>query len=757
MNRKPVEVLAPAGSYESMTAAVSAGADAVYIGGTRFGARAFADNLDQETLCRAIDYVHLHGRRLYLTVNTLFKEQELEELYDYLKPFYEAGLDSVIVQDLGALAFIREHFPDLPIHASTQMTITGAHGAKILKDMGASRVVTARELSLEEIRKIHEQVDIEIESFVHGALCYCYSGQCLMSSLIGGRSGNRGRCAQTCRLPFEVKRGGRTLNSKNERYVLSLKDLCTLDLLPEILEAGVYSLKIEGRMKSPRYTAGVVAVYRKYVDRYLKNGGRGWKVSPADRKILLDLFDRGGLTEGYYKEHNGRDMVVLKEKPSFRESNSMLFTYLDETYVNTPIQKPIKGYGWFKTGQPAGLFLEAEGMDGAAVSVHAEGALVQEAVKQPMTREKIIKQLEKTGNTQFYFQELDVQAEGNVFLPLQSLNELRRKGLEALEQALLSECRRPAKEDGEDGIRPEVRKTPETGKDCGAQKEYKTETVPASDRVGSRPLFVASLEEQEQLEPVLGCKEVDAVYADADGFHAEYWKETVKACKKAGKQCFLMMPHIFRQEAEEYFEICRDELEEAGFDGVVVRSLEEVGWIKEQGLAEKLPMIFDASLYTWNHRSLEVMEKEGAVRTVMPAELTVRELKARGAAGQEIMIYGNLPMMVSAQCIRKTMEGCSRRREILYLKDRTGKQMAVKNHCTFCYNTIYNASPLSLLGMEDQVKGLMPGALRLQFTTESPRETARCLKAFADGFLYGRKAELPFTDYTRGHMKRGVE
>ena len=757
MNRKPVEVLAPAGSYESMTAAVSAGADAVYIGGTRFGARAFADNLDQETLCRAIDYVHLHGRRLYLTVNTLFKEQELEELYDYLKPFYEAGLDSVIVQDLGALAFIREHFPDLPIHASTQMTITGVHGAKILKDMGASRVVTARELSLEEIRKIHEQVDIEIESFVHGALCYCYSGQCLMSSLIGGRSGNRGRCAQTCRLPFEVKRGGRTLNSKNERYVLSLKDLCTLDLLPEILEAGVYSLKIEGRMKSPRYTAGVVAVYRKYVDRYLKNGGRGWKVSPADRKILLDLFDRGGLTEGYYKEHNGRDMVVLKEKPSFRESNSMLFTYLDETYVNTPIQKPIKGYGWFKTGQSAGLFLEAEGMDGAAVSVHAEGALVQEAVKQPMTREKIIKQLEKTGNTQFYFQELDVQAEGNVFLPLQSLNELRRKGLEALEQALLSECRRPAKEDGEDGIRPEVRKNPETGKDRGAQKEYKTETVPASDRVGSRPLFVASLEEQEQLEPVLGCKEVDAVYADADGFHAEYWKETVKACKKAGKQCFLMMPHIFRQEAEEYFEICRDELEEAGFDGVVVRSLEEVGWIKEQGLAEKLPMIFDASLYTWNHRSLEVMEKEGAVRTVMPAELTVRELKARGAAGQEIMIYGNLPMMVSAQCIRKTMEGCSRRREILYLKDRTGKQMAVKNHCTFCYNTIYNASPLSLLGMEDQVKGLMPGALRLQFTTESPRETARCLKAFADGFLYGRKAELPFTDYTRGHMKRGVE
>lgn len=256
-----------------------------------------------------------------MTVNTLMKEQELHELYDYLLPYYRQGLDAVIVQDMGTFRFIRENFPGLPIHASTQMTITGAYGAGILNDLGADRVVTARELSLKEIAKIHDQVDVEIESFVHGALCYCYSGQCLFSSLIGGRSGNRGRCAQTCRLPYEVKREGQVLSGGDDRYCLSLKDLSTLDIIPDLIEAGVYSMKIEGRMKSPRYTAGVVSIYRKYVDLYLAKGRKGYQVEGQDKKMLLDLFDRGGQTDGYYTRQNGRDMVVWKEKPAFREGN----------------------------------------------------------------------------------------------------------------------------------------------------------------------------------------------------------------------------------------------------------------------------------------------------------------------------------------------------------------------------------------------------------------------------------------------------
>ena len=315
----PVEILAPAGSVESMKAAVNAGADAVYMGGSRFGARAYAENPEGDQFLEALDYAHLHGCSLYMTVNTLVKEEELGQLYDFLMPCYERGLDAVIVQDMGVFSFIRKHFPDLPIHASTQMTVTGWRSAAMLKELGASRVVTARELSLAEIAQIRDHVDIEIESFVHGALCYCYSGQCLLSSLIGGRSGNRGRCAQPCRLPYdapgqalsfrtgsergtgrknrengEEKTGGKNREKrqqeKDNRYLMSLKDLCTLDILPDIIEAGVYSLKIEGRMKSPRYTAGVVSVYRKYVDQYLARGREGYRISDEESENASGSF-----------------------------------------------------------------------------------------------------------------------------------------------------------------------------------------------------------------------------------------------------------------------------------------------------------------------------------------------------------------------------------------------------------------------------------------------------------------------------------
>ena len=251
-----VEILAPAGSMECLKAAIAAGADAVYTGGALFGARAYAHNLTEEELLEAIDYVHLHGRRLYLTVNTLIKDREMEkQMYDYLLPYYRQGLDAVIVQDIGLFRFIRKHFPDLPNHASTQMTLTGVDGAKFLEKEGAQRIVTSRELSMAEVKKIADETELEIESFVHGALCYCYSGQCLFSSFIGGRSGNRGQCAQPCRLLY------RTPEAKRPQYLLSLKDICTLELIPEMIESGIYSFKIEGRMKKPEYAAAVAFQY----------------------------------------------------------------------------------------------------------------------------------------------------------------------------------------------------------------------------------------------------------------------------------------------------------------------------------------------------------------------------------------------------------------------------------------------------------------------------------------------------------------
>ena len=271
MKKNQLELLAPAGSYDIFRAVLNAGADAVYVGGGQFGARAYANNFSEEELLRAIDEAHIHGKQLYLTVNTLLKEEELEaQLYDYLRPYYEQGLDAVIVQDMGAFQFIREYFPKMDIHTSTQMTICNRYGAEMMKELGATRVVTAREMSFAEIKDIADHVDIEIESFVHGALCYCYSGQCLLSSMLGGRSGNRGRCAQPCRLPYEVYDAKRK-KIACEPFVLSPKDLCTIEDIPKLAESGIFSFKIEGRMKTALYVATVARTYRLAIDEFIQD------------------------------------------------------------------------------------------------------------------------------------------------------------------------------------------------------------------------------------------------------------------------------------------------------------------------------------------------------------------------------------------------------------------------------------------------------------------------------------------------------
>lgn len=358
-----IELLAPAGSYQTLVAAIEAGADAVYMGGTKFGARAYAENGDEDTIIAAIRYVHLHNKKLYLTVNTLLKDRELEnELYDYLKPLYEAGLDAVIVQDPGVLKFVKENFPGLHIHASTQMTITGKMSASLLEEMGCSRIVTARELSLKEIEDIRKNTSLEIESFIHGALCYCYSGQCLMSSLFGGRSGNRGRCAQPCRLPYGVYENGKKINSEKNQFALSPKDMCTIEILPEVIHAGVTSLKIEGRMKRPEYTAGVVRIYRKYLDLYLKNADKYekhpelYRVDKADIQELFDLYNRDGFHTGYYKDHNGPKMMALKnEKLSNGQKarNEALFQRIKAEYLDKQRKLPLDASVQLHVGKPA--------------------------------------------------------------------------------------------------------------------------------------------------------------------------------------------------------------------------------------------------------------------------------------------------------------------------------------------------------------------------------------------------------------------
>ena len=748
MSKWNVEILAPAGSFESMVAAVNAGADAVYIGGSRFGARAYANNLDEEMMIKAIDYVHLHGAKIYMTVNTLVKEKELPDLYDYLKPYYEAGLDAVIVQDLGVFRYVREHFPNMDIHVSTQMTVTGKYSAEKLKEMGAVRVVPARELTLGEIREIYDATGLEIETFVHGALCYGYSGQCLFSSLIGGRSGNRGRCAQPCRLPFDVVRDGKYINKKNEKYVLSLKDLCTLDLIPDILEAGVCSLKIEGRMKSPRYTAGVVSIYRKYVDLYQKNGRKGYKVDPADKRMLLDLFDRGGQSQGYYEVHNGRDMVVLKEKPAFREGNQELFDYLDRTYVEAVKKEKIQGFAHFEVGKPATLSLNKEiarektenHASASTLMICVHGDVVEEAKNAPMDEARIRKQLQKTGDSVFEFESLEITIKGNVFVPVQALNALRREALEKLEEALLKQHKRqPGTEECPLG-QTEIR-MPESGEKQGfhALVNSKEQFEGVFSRMAQW--------EQDDTEMEFG------IYLASEEFDASDWKTYVDRCHDAGISCYLMLPRIFRTHAETYFKKNLELLKNAGFDAFGVAAMEEPGFMEKYVPGAKL--YFDHGMYTYNQLSSEMMLQYGASRLTIPVELNSREIADRGGYG-EMIVYGYLPMMVSANCIRKTTEGCTGKPELLYLKDRKGKEMPVRNQCRFCYNTIYNESPMSLLGLSKEVEKFAPDSLRLNFTIEDRRTTEQILSSFYAEFAEGKK--ISATDnFTRGHFKRGVE
>lgn len=435
---KRVELLAPAGSFQSVVAAVNAGADAVYMGGRRFGARAYADSAQAEgedMVMEAIRYCHLFSVKLYMTVNILFKDDELKELFSYIKPYYEAGVDGLIMQDLGAVRRIRAMFPDLEVHASTQQTITSVAGARMAQRFGMTRAVVSRELSLQEIRKIHDESGMELEVFCHGAMCYSYSGACFMSSLLGGRSGNRGRCAGTCRLCYET--------AGQKGYYLSMKDMQTIELLPELIEAGAYSFKIEGRMKSPLYTAGVVSVYRKYLDLALdcidrKRGATkhesasDYRVAEEDLRTLREIFDRGG-TSSYLKKHNGADMIALSEK-KFRAVDQTVTDRIQAAYIDRNRTITVDAAMDMTVGAPAVLTLsDAAGRMVTAVSED----LVLPAEQRPVQATEVEARLRKTGGTAFTLGDVQVSVHGDAFYPVGKLNELRRTALALYEEEIL--------------------------------------------------------------------------------------------------------------------------------------------------------------------------------------------------------------------------------------------------------------------------------------------------------------------------------
>ena len=806
-----VELLAPAGSYESLRAAVNAGADAVYIGGSRFGARAYADNPKEDALLDGIGYCHLHGKKLYMTVNTLLKEEELEqELYSYLLPYYQAGLDGVIVQDFGVVQYLAEHFPGLPVHASTQMTITGCDSVRVLQRHGVTRVVPARELSLDEVQQIIEETGIEVETFVHGALCYCYSGQCLFSSMIGGRSGNRGRCAQPCRLPFRREDGERNVLG-SQKYLLSMKDLCTLELLPEIVGAGIASLKIEGRMKRPEYTAGVVSIYRKYLDRLEQMDGKPkhWKADPEDLRTLMDLYNRGGFTGGYYHQHNGPKMMSMERPNHFGTEAARLILqkkggvqaqaleYLypgdvlesHDTSFGMTVKEEVKSGGRIllpKTGmRPNGnellyrtkseqllrklreAYVEQEqkikingvlkisAWEPAMLELHCgtvrvevrSEEIAQPAESRPVDAAAARKQIEKTGNTMCTFEQLTVLVEDGLFFPLRALNELRRQGIEALTEKLLGRYRRSGQPQQEHGELTRADVEEALLKQKGMQLTVSVQTLDQLEAVVRQPGEIAGVY-------------VDLLVAGTGRYRIDTGKlrALVQRIKEAGLSCWLNFPPVFRAQDRSLLELEAMQALLLEFDGFLLHTLDELGYVQLRGRDGQI-WIGDDTFYAYNDKASGFLVQEGIGRRTLPAELNFKELMRLCSAGSdgetELVVYGRQALMHSAQCVTKNTSSCTQIPKCGYLKDRKSAEFPVVNRCVTCCNTIYNSVPLDLTGCQKEIETLAPDFVRAAFTVESGEETAAVLRRLKQWRITGQA--LDGQEGTRGHFRRGVE
>lgn len=715
--KREIELLAPAGSYDIAIAAINAGADAVYLGGENFGARANAENLNTEEIIDVLNYAHLNGRKVYLTINTLLKNKEIyNDLYDFLRPLYENGLDSVIVQDIGVLLFVKNHFPDLKIHASTQMTISGNETVKWLKELGAKRVVLPRELSIDEIKDLKGN-DIEIETFVHGALCYCYSGQCLLSSFIGGRSGNRGRCAQPCRLPYDVIYDGMLINEADEKYILSPKDICALYLLPDIIDAGVTSLKIEGRMKKKEYVCGVVSIYRKYLDMIL--AGEKFKVEESDIKLLIDLFNRHGFNESYYYTKNGRDMISLKE-PAFREENREFTEYLREKYSNKILKKPLYIDVKCKVGEPFEISGEVNDEE-----IKVEGCVVEEAQNSPLDVETLHKHINKTGNTDFVFVEPNYEIEGEGFLPVSEINDIRRQFLNLANEKLLANFKR----------------------ECEEKEETEIETTESEN--DSRQITV-SVSSFDQLKETLSRDFVDRVYIDLNLFPLDDVDNAMELVRENKKSLYFALPFVARKDdikllKDNYLKIIKES------DGVLIRNIEQYFILKD---LVDIDFVFDYNVYVWNDETKDYY-KDFEITSTVPVELNEAELIERGVTDEEFIAYGFIPMMISANCAFKTLNRCEKNNDRYALSDKINNEFVVRCNCTHCYNVMYNCNATSLFKFKDDINKLNPKSIRISLTNESAKLSSQVLDLTERAFVAGELVEdLPNT--TRGHFKRGV-
>lgn len=708
MRNKDFELLAPAGNLEIFKGVIESGADAVYVGGSMFGARAYANNFTEEELLEAIDFAHLRGVKVYLTVNTLIKNSEFSKLYDYLLPYYKRGLDAVIVQDLGVVKAIHEYFPSMEIHTSTQMTVTGADGVRFLSQFGVTRVVMAREVSLAEMKRIHEETGMELEAFVHGALCYSYSGQCLFSSILGGRSGNRGRCAQPCRLPY-------TVEGKKDEYILSLKDMCGIKDLDKLHDAGVYSLKIEGRMKQLEYACGVVKYYRSYIDSMKP-------VSDADYERIKALGNRCGFTDRYYFDHNGSDMVTYV-KPNF----------VSNAAEPSPEKRKlsIEGELVLREGEPGSLTVKR-----GDVTYKASIEPVSAALKAPLDKKAAIDRINKTGDTDFEFSHIKAQIGENVFVPNGALNKLRRDAISGLCDKLLKKYYR------NDARYADISSMCEL-----PEHVVKSDAAHEDGAVNAKDYTtICSCMTRAQLDTLIGYECFDVFYLDFDMYDRktliQQFADDVQSLTKRNKKVYLMLPTIFRADSSDYFVSIAKELDKVSFEGFVVKNYEELYLTENLFTGKKV--ILDHNMYAFNDVSKSAFFEHGVSGDTVPLELNSREIMHRNNIGSQMIVYGYYPLMTTANCVHKNTKGCDKKQKLIYLKDRYNKSFAVCNNCKECYNTIYNSLPTMLTKNISKLKEAGIRSFRYSFTIETPKQ----IKAVMDDKV---------AEYTNGHYKRGVE
>ena len=694
-----MELLAPAGSMEALRAAVCNGADAVYLGADTFNARMNARNFSAADLQEAVVYCHVRGVKVHLTLNTLVLDREMPRAAELIRLAASCGVDAFIVQDLGVVSLCRQLAPDVPIHASTQMSIHSLEGVMEAAALGCSRVVLARELPAEEIAHICKKSPVEIEVFVHGALCMCYSGQCYLSSVIGRRSGNRGQCAQPCRLPYGYGR------FESTRYPLSLKDNCLAGELDELRRMGVASIKIEGRMKRPEYVAIVTRAYRTVL-----NGG---KLMPSDLQELETAFSRQGFTDGYFRGQTGSDMFGRRQEG---EDTADLFASARATYEQGEPQRiGVRFYAMIRRGEPAQLAVE----DPDGNLCRTRGPVPEQAVYRSLTPQDLEQQLKKTGGTPYLCTAVRSSLDPDLMLPASAINAMRRDVIAEL--------------------------TAKRGRAAPARLNAYDE-LPRYDGIAGEPQLTIAVRTAGQITSRMLSMKPTVLYVPLSEL-AEHPDLPQRVSVET--QLAAILPRVIW--SGELAPVARQlrTVYEMGVRQVLAGNLGQLHIARAAGFAVR----GDFGLNIVNSRAMRYLREQGLDSQLLSFELTLPQIRdISKAVPAELLIYGRLPLMLMENCVMKNRTGiCACQTGTVRLVDRVGEEFPIVKDPGTCRNVLLNGKKLYLLDKKDALRGMGLWALRLQFTTENPGEIDKVLMD------YQGRAVFDAGSYTRGLYSRGVE